>query len=300
GPGALRRPRRLDLVGRRVRPLALRQAARAEPRPALRQRGVRGRAVLFGQHLQAAATLRAAVELSSHPRLRDPLDRGGDRRRLHRDGGAKRPDRRLCAPHRVARLGGDRRRGAAHLRPPGGRGLGMGRLFRRGAAHEGRAPQHGALAPPAPFHGAHGEQGDGPLHDRHHVEARGHGRGLRRRADAGLEGRRGGVHRRQHLLQHGRRAAHPDPGELPRRHHPPHGDGPRQAAPSQGGGADHRGIRDEGRERGVPGRHRGGGDAGARDRRPRLHPRPADRDPDARLRGSGASVPGRGGQAGRL
>ena len=43
-----------------------------------------------------------------------------------------------------------RRRGAAYEGPPGDRRLGMGRLFRRRAAHEGRAPVHGALAPPAP------------------------------------------------------------------------------------------------------------------------------------------------------
>ena len=108
----------------------------------------------------------------------------------------------------------------------------------------GHPARHGGVEAPLAGHRADRRQGHRPLHDRHPVQARGGGRGLRRCADAGLARTGGRGDRGQHLLRHGRRYPHADAGLLPGRHHPPIGDEHRQAASDEGGGAADRRVRD--------------------------------------------------------
>ncbi len=83
-------------------------------------------------------------------------------------------------------------------------------------------------------------QGRRPLHDLHHVQARGRGQGLLGRDDVRLSRLRGRGDGRQHLLRQGRRGAHAPARLLPQRHHPAdrhrHAEGP----PDQGARAPHR------------------------------------------------------------
>ena len=168
------------------------------------------------------------------------------------------------------------------------RGLGMGRLLQRPAAH----PRH--LRAAGAQHRPGARQGRRALHDLHHLQARRRGQGLRRRADAGLSRLRRRDDRRQSVLRHRRRDPYPHARLLPQRHHPAHGDRPRPEARLQRdraahppGGAD-RGTGD------LRDRHRRRGDAGARDRRSDL-PARADHPPaDRRLsRCSRAATPRR-------
>ena len=81
---------------------------------------------------------------------------------------------------------------------------------------------HRQVSPPRSGHGAGQDQGRRPLHDLHHRKAPRRARGLCRCSDVRLARPRGRVHRRQHLLHQGRRAAHADGRLLPRRHHARH------------------------------------------------------------------------------
>ena len=63
---------------------------------------------------------------------------------------------------------------------------------------------------------------DRPLHDLHHLQARGRAQRLRRRADVRLARPDRGGDRRQRLLRQGRRHPYADARLLPRRHHPAH------------------------------------------------------------------------------
>ena len=145
----------------------------------------RGREGLFGQYLPAAGAYAAADRVGPHPGLRDPLDGGGDRRGVRGGGRGQRADGRLCAADRLARVGADVGLGAAIDGAPGDRELGLAQ-FVRGGADEGRASGHGGLEASAPGDGAHRVQGGGAVHDRDDGQAQGGGRGLGRRADAGL------------------------------------------------------------------------------------------------------------------
>ena len=244
-----------------------REAARADAWAALCQRRVRRRTGLCRQHLPPARPHRSADQLRPHPGLRDPVHGGADRRRLQGDAGGEQPDRRLCAPDRLARLGDAGGFRAADEDPPRDRRLAVAQLFRR-RPHDRHPARHGGVEASLAGHRADRRQGHRPLHDRHAVQAQGGGRGVRRCADAGLARTGGGGDRGQHLLRHGRRYPYADAGLLPGRHHAPIGDEHRQAASDEGGGAADRRLRDRPGERGVPGRHRRRGDAGARDRRP--------------------------------
>ncbi len=101
----------------------------------------------------------------------------------------------------------------------------------------GRAAGHGAVEAAASGNGADGQQGGRAVHDRHAVQARGGGGGLRRRADAGLARPGGGGDGGQPVPGGRRGAAHAGAGLLPGRHHAPDGDEPGAPQPDEGGRA---------------------------------------------------------------
>ena len=174
GAGSFRRSGRLDLVGRRPGALARREAACADAWAALCQRRVRRRTGVCRQHLPAARPHRPADQLGAHPGVRDPVLGRADRRRLQRGAGGERPDRRLCAPDRLARLGDAGGVGAAHEDPPGDRRLAVAELFRR-RPDGGHPAGHGGVEAALAGDRADRVEGDRALHDRHAVEAPGGG-----------------------------------------------------------------------------------------------------------------------------
>ena len=88
------------------------------------ERAYGGKVFELSQHSQRL------IEFGEDPGVRPALDARADRRGGQRDAGGQRPDQRLCAPDRLARIGTDGRVGAADQAAPRHRLLGMGRLFR--------------------------------------------------------------------------------------------------------------------------------------------------------------------------
>jgi hypothetical protein len=93
----------------------------------------------------------------------------------------------------------------------GHRGLGMGQLLRR-REDEGRQARHLQVEASLARDDPGPRQGGRSLHDLHHVQARGRGEGLFRRAVHGLSRLRGRGDGRQHLLREGWRGAHAQGG----------------------------------------------------------------------------------------
>ena len=145
---SLRRPRWMDLAGRPVRALARGDGARTDAWPALRLGGVRGRAHVWGRDLRADGAHRASVQVGGNPRLRDPLHGGADRPGLQGHLRQERPDRRLCAADRLARLGDDRGLGPEHQHPRRHRLLGLAELFQPGGEGQGHPPVLGQVQAP--------------------------------------------------------------------------------------------------------------------------------------------------------
>ena len=175
--GPLSRSRRLHLVRRQARALARGQPARAEPRPALCERGVRGRAGLRRRDLRADPAQPAALRGRQDAGLHHPLQRRRDRPGLPRDGQGQQAHRLLRAPDRLARQRDDGRLGAGDQDPPGHLRLGLGLLLPDGAAAQGHPPHHRPVSPARSRHRARQDQGRRPLHDLHAREAprRAHG-----------------------------------------------------------------------------------------------------------------------------
>ena len=161
-------------------------------------------------------------------RLRNPVERRGDRRRLPRGAGRQRPRRRLYAPARLARLGADGRlrRSGPRSTSPSPAGTGAIISARRRSARGCRLD----ISPwrrPAPYTAPTESKAAGLYMictlARHAAQAKGYD-------DALMFDWRGQVaegDRRQRLLRQRRRAAHADARLLPRRHHPPDRDRPR-------------------------------------------------------------------------
>ena len=98
--------------------------------------------------------------------------------------------------------------------------VGMAELFRSRAAAQGHPARSRRLSAARSEDRAVPLQGRRPLHDLHHLQARGRAQRLCRRHDAGLAGPRRRMHRRQYLLRQGRQDPHADRRLLPRRAHP--------------------------------------------------------------------------------
>src|SRR6516225_11602549 len=107
GRKTVRPPRWGHLVRRQAGALGRGDAARALPRLALRELGVRGRARLWRRDLQMHRAFAAAEAIGRAARLRHPLLGRRNRRRQAVAAGKERPDRRLCAADLLARLGND-------------------------------------------------------------------------------------------------------------------------------------------------------------------------------------------------
>ena len=95
------------------------------------------------------------------------------------------------------------------------------------------------ISPARSAHRAVPRQGRRPLHDLHHLQARGRAQRLCRRHDAGLGRPRRRMHRRQYLLRQGRQDPHAAGRLLPRRHHPADRDRPGAQARLRGDRAPH-------------------------------------------------------------
>ena len=210
-----------------------------------------------------------------------PYTRRADRRGVQRGAGGERPDRCLCAADRLARLGDAGGGGAAHEDPSGDRRLAVAELFRRrpdGGHPHGMAEWSARRRETAPT----AVEGDRPLHDRHAVEAPRRAEGY---ADALMLDWRGRV-----AETTGANIFFVMDGEL----HTPTPDcfldgitrrSVMSLARRQQIKVVERAIecpRDRPGDRGVPRRHRGRGDAGARDRRAPLHAGADHRDAAAR------------------
>ena len=172
-----------------------------------------------GEIFRGHRAFRAAQALGQHPRFRNSLFGRRDRRRQAAGAGEERPEGRLCAADRLARLRAARRLGAEQQDPSRHRHLGMAELFRPGAAAQGHPPRPRRVPPARSEDRAVPRQGRRPLHDLHHLQAPRRAPRLCRRHDARLAGPRRRMHRRQHLLHQGRQDPHPDRRLLPRRHH---------------------------------------------------------------------------------
>ena len=136
----VRQDRRRHLVRRQTGAVGRRQRPCADPRAALCEQRVRGRARLWRHHLQEHRTFGAAEEFGADPRFRDPLVGGRDRRRQAPRAAKERSARRLCPTDSLARFGNDGSVGAGQHHSPGGGVLEVAELFRPGAAAEGHSP----------------------------------------------------------------------------------------------------------------------------------------------------------------
>ena len=119
-----------------------------------------------------------------------------------------------------------------HLRASRHRAVGAGRPAVGAGARCRHQRHHGQVPPPVGRLRARPRQGGGPLPDLRHREGPGAEGGLRRCADARLEGRPRRIDRRQHLPGHRRQAGDAHAREFPGRHHPArrHGHGAASAA----------------------------------------------------------------------
>ncbi len=127
---------------------------------------------------------------------------------------------RLRPRHRLARR--RPRHGRLGDAKPGQRrhrGLGMGRLLRRGQDRR-REARHLPLEASVARNDPGTRQGIRALHDLHHVQACRRGEGLLGQPDDGLSRLRRRGDRRQHLLRQGRRGPHAPAGLLPQRPDP--------------------------------------------------------------------------------
>ena len=116
----------------------------------------------------------------------------------------------LYPPRRLPRQRDDGGLGAEHQDPCRHRRWPWPSYFDPAEKLKGIRLDISRLAPSRARHRADACQGGRPLHDLHHVQARGGSAGLCRRADVRLSRLCRGSDRRQYLLRQGRRAAHAD------------------------------------------------------------------------------------------